>query len=117
MSSTTASLVQYLGTLTALAAVTITLAVIGDEHAGEALAGTLGFAVSARPIGGPSSPPVVAAATLGLAGALALAATGCTAAEARAATTASCQLARKLCAAVDGACAVADAATEGSETP
>lgn len=116
MSSTTASLVQYLGTLAALATVTITLAVIGDEHAGEALAGTLGFAVSARPIGGASSPPVVAAATLGLAGALAIAATGCTAAEARAATTASCQLARKLCAAVDGACAVADA-TAGSEEP
>jgi hypothetical protein len=115
VSSTTASVVQYLGTLTALATVTITLAVIGDEHAGEALAGTLGFAVSARPIGGgASSPPVVAAATLGLAGALAIAATGCTAADARAAGTAGCQLARKLCAAVSGACAVADA-TAGSE--
>ena len=114
MTATTASLVQYLGTLTALGTITITLAVIGDEHAGEALAGTLGFAVSARPIGGPSSPPVVAAATLGLAGALAIAATGCTAADARAAGTAGCQLARKLCAAVSGACAVADA-TAGSE--
>ena len=116
MSSTTASLVQYLGTLAALATVTIVLAVIGDSHAGEALAGTLGFAVSARPIGGSSSPPMVAAATLGLAGALAVAASGCTGAEARAAAGTSCAIARKLCAAVDGACAAVDA-TAGSETP
>lgn len=116
MSPTAASLAQYLGTLTALATVTIVLAVIGDEHAGEALAGTLGFAVSARPIGG-TSQPIVAAATLGLAGALAIAATGCTAAEARAAGTAGCQLARKLCAAVSGACAVADATAGSEEAP
>lgn len=115
MTARAASLAQYLGTLVALASITITLAAIGDDHAGEALAGTLGFAVSARPIGG-APQPIVAAATLGLAGALAIGTVGCTAVEARAATTASCQIARKLCAAVDGACAVADA-TAGSEEP
>ena len=113
MTDAAAAVLQYLGTLAALAAVTITLAVLGDEHTGEALAGTLGFAVSARPIGR-TPQPLVAAATLGLAGALAVGATGCTPAEARTAATTSCAIARKVCAAVDGACA---AAAAGSENP
>jgi len=108
MTETTAATVQYLGTLAVLAAVTLGLAAMHDEHAGEALAGALGFAVSARPVRAPLPPPVVAAVTLGLAGVLALTSSGCTGAlTARDTATTACAVARKLCSTVDAACAFA----------
>lgn len=110
MTEARAALVQYLSTLGALVVVVLTLAVMRDAHVGEALAGMLGFAVSARPRG--TSAPLVAAATLGLAGALALGASGC--ASSPPSIGDGCAVARKVCSLVDAACGVA---TSGAEEP
>lgn len=109
MTESTAATVQYLGTLAVLAGITLGLAAMHDEHAGEALAGALGFAVSARPVQrAPLPPPVVAAVTLGLAGVLALTSSGCTGAvTARDTATTACAVARKVCSTVNAACALA----------
>jgi len=111
MTEQRAALVQYLATLGALVVVVLVLAVVRDAHVGEALAGMLGFAVSARPRG--TSAPVVAAATLGLAGALAIGASGC-ASSTPTIGASGCAVARKVCSLVDAACGVA---TAGAESP
>lgn len=109
MTEQTAATVQYVATLAVLAAVTLGLAAMHDEHAGESLAGTLGFAVSARPVArGPLPPAVTAAVTLGLAGVLAITSSGCTGAvSTRDTATTACAIARKVCSSVDAACALA----------
>lgn len=61
---------NHLSVVGVLATIAITLAALHDSHAGEALAGLLGFVVSGNRVR-----PVAVAATLGLAGIVAL--SGC----------------------------------------
>ena len=102
--------ISYLVTLGTLGIVVITLAVIHDSHTGEALAGLLGFAVAGRPASnGPMSTPTATAATLGLAGIVALTASGCGASLSPSTTSTivreglqwTCWGANKLCDALD----------------